>query len=99
MRSARILTAALVTGLAATRVVKTLKETLPVIPQPALTSTSASAIAGTLGAALGEGGWRERALTAVGAIGVAMVAHEVTSLLSVLSDRQKVYVMRAAGQR
>jgi hypothetical protein len=85
--------------MAATRVVDTVKESLPVTPQPALKSTFASAVAGSLGAGLAEGGWRERALSAVGAIGVAMVAHEVTALLSVLADRQKVIVMRAAGQR
>lgn len=99
MRSARLLTAALVTGLATTRVVNTLKEGLPILPTAATKSTAASVIAGTLGATLGSGNWRERTLTAVGAIGVAMVAHEVTSLLAVLGDRQKVIVMRAAGQR
>lgn len=99
MRTSRILTAAFVSGLATARVVDTLKEALPILPTPATKSTAASAVAGVLGASLGEGGWRDRALAAVGAIGVAMVAHEVTALLSVLSDRQKVIVMRAAGQR
>ncbi len=95
----RAIAAALLVGLGSARIVETLKEALPVVPPAPWKSTTATALAGAAGAVLVEGDWRTRALAGIGAAGVAMVTHELRSLLSLLADRQKVHVLRAANGR
>ena len=95
----RILTAALAAGIGTTRLVETVKEALGVIPPPEYKSALSSIVAGTAGAVLSDGNWRERALTAAGAIGIAMITHEFVAFLSGHTDRNKVHVLRAASAR
>lgn len=96
MRATGIVTAALAVGIGTTRLVETVKESIPIIPPPAYRSAFASVIAGVAGAVVVDEDWRARALTAAGAAGIAMITHEVVALLSATTDRQKVTVMRAA---
>lgn len=95
----RILATALAAGIGTTRIVETIKEALPIIPPPVVKSTFATVVAAAAGASLTPGDWRTRALAGLGAAGVAMLAHETASLLRMVTDRQKIVVMRAAGQR
>lgn len=94
----RTLTTALLVGIGAARLTQTIKEALPVIPPSAYKSTFASIAAGATGAVLIDGDWRARTVVGAGAAGFAMLAHEVASLLSLLSDRQKVHVLRATAR-
>lgn len=96
-----MLAAAIAAGIGTARVVETIKEATVHTYEfgPPTKSTFATALAAAAGAALADGDWRTRALAGLGAAGVAMVTHESVSLLRLLGDRQKVVVMRAAGQR
>lgn len=95
MTQAGVLTTALIAGLATTRLVETVKEASPIIHGAPLKSTVASIVAITAGALLADDDWRGRALAGIGAMGVAMAAHEALAMLSVITDRQKVIVLRA----
>lgn len=98
MRTFDLMTA-LAVGIGTTRLVETVKETVPVIPPSHYKSAFASAVAGTAGAVLTDGSWQARVLTAVGSAGVAMIAHEVVALMSTVNDRNKTHVIRAAQAR
>ncbi len=95
----RIFTAAVAAGLGTTRLVETVKEALVFVPPPEYKSAFASVVAGTAGAVLSGGDWRERSLAAAGAIGIAMITHEFVAFLSGQTDKSKVHVMRAASTR
>lgn len=95
----RMLAAAFAAGIGTARIVETVKEVLPEPVTPNTKSAFATVLAAGSAAALCTGDWRTRVLAGMGAAGIAMLTHEAASLLRVLGDRQKVIVMRAAGQR
>lgn len=86
-------------GVGTARLVETIKETLLFVPAPSHKSTFASVVAGTAGAVLSSGDWRERTLVALAACGTAMLAHELQAVLSLTGDRAKVSVIQGSSFR